>query len=302
MSWNLSLSQFEAELGLFLSHPIDFRSRDFFPLSLRISIQRSFYKLCLFLLDKLLQNMAAKKPGLIALFDVDGTLTAPRKVVTPEMLEFMRNLREVVTVGIVGGSDLVKISEQLGQRVIDDYDYVFSENGLVAYKNGKLIGTQSLRSFLGEEKLKEFINFTLHYIADLDIPIKRGTFIEFRSGMLNVSPIGRNCSQEERIEFEKYDKIHNIRSKMVSVLREKFAHLNLTFSIGGQISFDVFPQGWDKTYCLRYLEEFQEIHFFGDKTYKGGNDHEIYESERTVGHTVTSPEDTAEQCTTLFLS
>jgi len=30
----------------------------------------------------------------------------------------------------------------------------------------------------------------------------------------------------------------------------------------------VFPQGWDKTYCLRYLEEFQEIHFFGDKTYK----------------------------------
>ena len=25
--------------------------------------------------------------------------------------------------------------------------------------------------------------------------------------MLNVSPIGRNCSQEERKEFEKYDKV-----------------------------------------------------------------------------------------------
>ena len=35
----------------------------------------------------------------------------------------------------------------------------------------------------------------------------RGTYIEFRSGMLNVSPIGRNCSQEERDEFEKYDKV-----------------------------------------------------------------------------------------------
>ncbi|KAJ0928395.1 putative phosphomannomutase [Helianthus annuus] len=134
--------------------------------------------------------------------------------------------------------------------------------------------------------MQDFVNFTLHYIADLDIPIKRGTFIEFRSGMINVSPIGRNCSQEERDEFERYDKVHNIRSKMVEVLREKFAHLNLTFSIGGQISFDAFPKGWDKTYCLKYLEEFQEIHFFGDKTYKGGNDHEIYESERTVGHTV----------------
>ncbi|GAV85572.1 PMM domain-containing protein [Cephalotus follicularis] len=246
--------------------------------------------------------MAVRKPGLIALFDVDGTLSAPRKVATPQMLEFIGELRKVVTVGVVGGSDLSKISEQLGKTVINDYDYVFSENGLVAHKYGKLIGTQSVKSFLGEGNLKELINYILHYIADLDIPIKRGTFIEFRNGMLNVSPIGRNCSQEERDEFEKYDKVQNVRPKMISVLREKFAHLNLTFSIGGQISFDVFPQGWDKTYCLRFLEDFHEIHFFGDKTYKGGNDHEIYESERTVGHTVTSPEDTMQQCKALFLA
>ncbi|XP_024992589.1 phosphomannomutase [Cynara cardunculus var. scolymus] len=246
--------------------------------------------------------MAVRRPGLIALFDVDGTLTAPRKGVTPKMLKFMQDLRKVVNVGIVGGSDLVKISEQLGSTVINDYDYVFAENGLVAYKDGKLVGTQSLKTHLGDENIRDFINFTLHYLADIDIPIKRGTFIEFRSGMINVSPIGRNCSQEERDEFEKYDKVHNIRAKMVEVLREKFAHLNLTFSIGGQISFDAFPQGWDKTYCLKYLDEFEEIHFFGDKTYKGGNDHEIYESARTVGHTVTSPDDTMDQCTTLFLN
>lgn len=35
----------------------------------------------------------------------------------------------------------------------------------------------------------------------------RGTFIEFRNGMLNVSPVGRNCSREERIEFYEYDKV-----------------------------------------------------------------------------------------------
>lgn len=57
------------------------------------------------------------------------------------------------------------------------------------------------------------------------------------------------------------------RQKMVSVLREEFADLELTFSIGGQISFDVFPKGWDKTYCLRFVEGYDEIHFFGDKTY-----------------------------------
>ena len=80
----------------------------------------------------------------------------------------------------------------------------------------------------------------------------------------------------------------------------------LKFSIGGQISFDVFPIGWDKTYCLRFLETdahggpYDEIHFFGDKTYEGGNDFEIFSDARTVGHTVTSPEDTRKILTELL--
>jgi len=60
-----------------------------------------------------------------------------------------------------------------------------------------------------EKKIKKFVNYILRYISELDIPIKRGTFIEFRNGMINISPIGRNCSQEERNEFE--NMIMNIR-------------------------------------------------------------------------------------------
>ena len=67
--------------------------------------------------------------------------------------------------------------------------------------------------------------------------------------------------------------------------------------MGGQISIDCFPKGWDKTYCLQFVENegFDQIHFFGDKTSPGGNDHEIFEDDRTVGHTVTGPDDTMEQ-------
>ena len=120
--------------------------------------------------------------------------------------------------------------------------------------------------------------------------------------MLNISPIGRNCSRAERDAFEAYDKEHGVRPAMVEAMKSEFADLGLTFSIGGQISFDVFPQGWDKTYCLKYLpvEDFDEVHFFGDKTDKGGNDYEIYEHERTVGHKVTSPDETRKICEELF--
>ena len=56
---------------------------------------------------------------------------------------------------------------------------------------------------------------------------------------------------------------------MVEALRAKFADFGLTYSVGGQISFDVFPAGWDKTYALQFVDkEFPTIHFFGDKTYE----------------------------------
>jgi len=35
---------------------------------------------------------------------------------------------------------------------------------------------------------------------------------------------------------------------------------------------------------------------------QGGNDYEIYEDERTIGHRVTSPEDTRRQLEALFFS
>ena len=167
--------------------------------------------------------------------------------------------------------------------------------------------------------------------------------------MINISPVGRSASTQERHDYEKYDKQHGIRVKFVEALKEKFPDFGLTyvpshssslsqlnsifssylflpslsliyalsvhdklifppffrrpapsFSIGGQISFDVFPTGWDKTYCLQHVAteknlsgvEYTTIHFFGDKTHKGGNDYEIYEDERTTGHSVKNPEDT----------
>jgi len=74
---------------------------------------------------------------------------------------------------------------------------------------------------------------------------------------------------------------------MVKHLQEKFADMGLVFAIGfyfitlkffflisfylgGQISFDVYPEGWDKRYALKHLENQQisNIYFFGDKTFQ----------------------------------
>ncbi|AJV24889.1 BMC_2a_G0016800.mRNA.1.CDS.1 [Saccharomyces cerevisiae] len=243
-----------------------------------------------------------EKPETLVLFDVDGTLTPARLTVSEEVRKTLAKLRNKCCIGFVGGSDLSKQLEQLGPNVLDEFDYSFSENGLTAYRLGKELASQSFINWLGEEKYNKLAVFILRYLSEIDLPKRRGTFLEFRNGMINVSPIGRNASTEERNEFERYDKEHQIRAKFVEALKKEFPDYGLTFSIGGQISFDVFPAGWDKTYCLQHVEKdgFKEIHFFGDKTMVGGNDYEIFVDKRTIGHSVQSPDDTVKILTELF--
>ena len=81
-----------------------------------------------------MSKILLKTPMKIALFDVDGTLTVARGKVTKEMNEFLENLRKHIVVATVGGSDLKKQMEQLGDDVTSRFDYVFAENGLTALR------------------------------------------------------------------------------------------------------------------------------------------------------------------------
>jgi phosphomannomutase len=110
----------------------------------------------------------------LVLFDVDGTLTEPREAASSEMTSFLSKLKGAVTVGIVGGSDLVKQQEQMGHNIVNEVDFSFSENGLVAFKDGKEIGRQAIHKFLGEANVKRVVNWTLRYIADLDLCDEQG--------------------------------------------------------------------------------------------------------------------------------
>ena len=227
------------------------------------------------------------------------------------MLQLLSALRHKCAIGFVGGSDLAKQQEQLGTpslNVTTLFDFCFAENGLTAYRMGVPLASSSFIEWIGEEPYKKLVNWTLRYFSELDLPIKRGTFMEFRNGMVNISPVGRNASNKERAEFEAYDKEHQVRTTMIKKMKEAFPELALTYSIGGMISFDVFPTGWDKTYCLKHVEEekarsgteYTTIHFFGDKAFEGGNDWEIYKDSRTIGHAIKNPEDTMAELKKLF--
>ena len=104
----------------------------------------------------------------------------------------------------------------------------------------------------------------------------RGTFLERRQCTVNVCVVGRTpgLSKEERGAFEAADRGAGLRRRLLEQLAAAFGPatpFGLLFSIGGQIGIDCCPVGWDKTFCLQFVDaaEFDTVHFFGDKTLPG---------------------------------
>jgi phosphomannomutase len=202
---------------------------------------------------------------------------------TRDALLYLRN-RPGVHVGVVGGSDRPKAVKQLGLDVLDFImDHCFHENGCVYYRGGDLVAQDRIEDFLSQRELNEFVSFILRLIADSDSPWKTGTFIERRSCMLNISPIGRACTQQQREQFFAWDKQSGCRSAMVQKIRQEFPDLPFELAVGGQISIDVYPTGFNKTRCLKYVNSYDKIYFIGDSVQPGGNDYELYVDPGVTG-------------------
>lgn len=243
--------------------------------------------------------------SILVLFDVDGTLTIPRNRINDDMLNTLHKLkdRNNIDIGFVGSSDLSKQIEQLGEENMYLFKWKFTENGLKSYYDFDLIHTKNIIEFLGEDRYRNLINTILSVLSSVHIPKKIEDFIQHRTCMINVSLIGRSCTQSERDEFEIYDKENNVRKDIIEKLKESLGNefYNFQFSITDQISIDIFPQGCDKTYCLQFVQyKYDKIYFFGDKTMKGGNDYEIYNDSRVKGYNVNSYKDTIKYINELF--
>lgn len=199
------------------------------------------------------------------IFDIDGTLTNPRQEINPEFEEFFYMWIRHHAVYLVTGSDYEKTLEQAGERILNSVKSCYNCAGNIQYIQGIEISRNEMENV---EILEQFLQKLLE---SSEYPIKVGNHIEIRTGMVNFSPIGRNCTQEQREEYYRWDKDSGQRLRIQKQIQESFPRLAV--HIGGQISLDICDIGSDKSQILKNIEG--PYTFFGDKTLKGGNDYDI---------------------------
>ena len=74
--------------------------------------------------------------------------------------------------------------------------------------------------------------------------------------MINWCPIGRNANDDQRKFFVHYDTAYErtyreqLKEQLERTLRHRGVLKHVTIKFGGSTSFDIYPNGWDKRYCL----------------------------------------------------
>jgi len=206
------------------------------------------------------------------LFDIDGTLTEPRQRISPEFEQWFFNWMQNKKVYLVTGSDMLKVKEQLSQRIIDSCAGVFCSMANEFYVGDKNI-------YKNELKLPEgFMGWLKEKFNSSSYNSKRGNNFEMRSGMLNFSIAGRDSTVSERRAYNLFDVKNNERNKIAEEINSKYGDV-LEACVGGQISIDIQNVGNNKSLASRWIRANVggDIVFFGDKTMVGGNDRAIVE-------------------------
>ena len=210
----------------------------------------------------------------IFIFDVDGTLTPSRLPMTKEFEKGFKKWVEKNKFYLVTGSDLNKLKEQMNGNELNA-EGIFTCCGNQMWINDELIYENK---FELTSKLKNSLDVVL---MSNPYPHRYGNHIEDRGSMVNFSIVGRDCTQEQREHFFKWDEEKGERKKISTYIKQKFKDLDAV--IGGQISIDIYPKGKDKSQILKHVmadysspyDSQVEFIFIGDRTMKGGNDYPL---------------------------
>jgi phosphomannomutase len=231
----------------------------------------------------------------IVLFDMDGTLTPPREHLDYNLVETLIEICRHAEIGIVSGSDFDYIMQQCGFLTKRDEIklkmHLLPCNGTkhcappqYRHHSYKIKTSKDMRREIGDNNLnkimKKLIDYQNHIVSHYDIPLT-GHFISYRDSMVNWCPIGRNATYHDRQAFVNFDKTNgfsSFRRTILTQLKEEFENskIPVTVKLGGDTSFDIFPNGWDKTFALQHFPDY-DVFFLGDRCGDNGNDKEIYD-------------------------
>lgn len=201
------------------------------------------------------------------IFDVDGTLTPSRNLINPEFGAWFESFATHNTCYWVTGSPKYMTERQLGSSIYRLAVRAYQCSGADVWDGDTNIQTSD---WTLPDLARKFL---MQCWEEEDFSEKVEECIHERPGMINYSMIGSKATNEQRQVFIDWEKHNDSRKRLADAFNLMFSDMEAT--IGGETGVDIGPKGSTKAQILSDFDDISQITFFGDKTGKGGNDHEI---------------------------
>lgn len=233
------------------------------------------------------------------IYDLDGTLVASSRQISPDMINTLERLKlkGYKNILVTGGS-YPKVKYQLQDR-LDLFEMIFTESGAILHQGGTEIYRKPITDMI-DPMLLNTITERFVGICDTIGFNYKGTRVDKRVGLVYLTAIGMESSDEVRSDFVKYDNDENFRIRLMHDLKFLDNDNEIDIVKGGKTGVTVVPKGIDKTQILPYVPT-GTIYFFGDNCQTGGNDYPLFVHPRVNGYEVNNYEHTIELLNQLFL-
>jgi HAD superfamily hydrolase (TIGR01484 family) len=216
----------------------------------------------------------------LIVFDLDGTLAPSKSPIDKEMGELLAKLLESYKVAVISGGMYSQFQTQFLHSL---------PHHNIKLSNLIILPTSGTRMYIYKGEWQELYaeDFSKaekeKLIKAFDVAMKKGHYmkpqkifgeiLEDRDSQFTFSGLGQKAPIDLK---EKWDPDRSIREAMVKELVKLLPEFDIR--IGGATSIDITKRGVNKSYGIRKLEIYTNLHidemlFVGDALYVGGNDY-----------------------------
>lgn len=236
-----------------------------------------------------MEKILEKLPKALA-FDLDGTLAPSKSHLEPDMAEVLSKLLKYIPLAVISGASRAQFELQFLKYLDPETTnfsnlYIFPENGacLITYSDGKWSSKYD-HDFTEEEvaKITNALNSAIEKFSlsrELAEEKGWGELIENRGAQITLSALGQKAPLESK---QSWDPDQKKRTEIRTYLN-KYLLSDCEIRIGGTTSIDITKKGINKAFGINnYLEILkiskEDLTFFGDALYPGGNDEIVKET------------------------
>jgi HAD superfamily hydrolase (TIGR01484 family) len=218
-------------------------------------------------------NIKHKK---IIICDVDETICETCQVVSDEMANQINiMIKSGYEFAFISGTKVTDLQKMLSSKIKERHHILATTGTNYTYMENNMGSCVYNLKFKDEEKQEiiQALNNTIEHFNIVSMTTHEDQ-LQDRDSQITLSAIGRNAP----IELKKaYDPDGEIRQTWKKFLKDHLDQTKYDIKIGGTTSLDVTKKGLDKEwgikeFCQNKRLKLNQVLFFGDKIYPGGND------------------------------